>query len=278
MTTNQPVEANQQTFSSEFFNALAAAMSEAGGSPWLIAAVPDAEAAQDGTEPVRFNVALDGGLKGEFLLEFERPEAAKIATTVLRQDSEEFGPEHSEALMGLVKAGAERFKAALAAEHGSVSVAASLDSRPIPSSAQVLQFTAGDDKNNRVSMRMHLSSELATALTVQTHNEKASDALDKAKKVSAGMTNANGVNLEMVMDVELNVTLRFGQRQLTLREVLDLTSGSVVELDRQVDEPVELLLDGVLIAKGEAVVVDGNYGLRVTEVSQPVSASVLARR
>jgi flagellar motor switch protein FliN len=73
-------------------------------------------------------------------------------------------------------------------------------------------------------------------------------------------------NLEVVMDVELDVTLRFGQRHLTLREVLDLTSGSVVELDRQVDEPVELVLDGRVIARGEAVVVDGNYGLRVTEV------------
>jgi flagellar motor switch protein FliN/FliY len=77
------------------------------------------------------------------------------------------------------------------------------------------------------------------------------------------------------MDVELNVTLRFGQRQLTLREVMDLTSGSVVELDRQVEEPVELLLNGMVIARGEAVVIDGNYGLRVTEVSQPVSSLTL---
>ena len=77
------------------------------------------------------------------------------------------------------------------------------------------------------------------------------------------------------MDVELIVTLRFGQRQLALREVLELTSGSVVELDRQVDEPVELLLEGKVIARGEAVVIDGNYGLRVTEVPQPISAQVL---
>jgi flagellar motor switch protein FliN/FliY len=77
------------------------------------------------------------------------------------------------------------------------------------------------------------------------------------------------------MDVELHVTLRFGQRQLTLREVMDLTSGSVVELDRQVEEPIELLLNGMVIARGEAVVIDGNYGLRVTEVSQPVSSLTL---
>jgi len=82
-------------------------------------------------------------------------------------------------------------------------------------------------------------------------------------------------NLDLVMDVELNVTLRFGQRQLTLREVLELTSGSVVELDREVDEPVELILDGKVIARGEAVVIDGNYGLRVTEVSQRISSAKL---
>jgi flagellar motor switch protein FliN/FliY len=82
-------------------------------------------------------------------------------------------------------------------------------------------------------------------------------------------------NLKLVMDVELNVSLRFGQRQLPLRDVLALSSGSVVELDRMVDEPVELFLDGKLIARGEAVIVDGNYGLRVTEIPQPVSSHFL---
>lgn len=83
-------------------------------------------------------------------------------------------------------------------------------------------------------------------------------------------------NLDLVLDVELDVTLRFGQRLLTLREVLDLTSGSVIELDRQVEEPVELLLEGKVIARGEAVVIDGNYGLRVTEVPQPIQPQVAA--
>ena len=87
---------------------------------------------------------------------------------------------------------------------------------------------------------------------------------------------AEAKNLDLVLNVELNVTLRFGQRLLTLREILDLTTGSVVELDRQVEEPIELLLDGKVIARGEAVVIDGNYGLRVTEVPQPISARMLA--
>jgi flagellar motor switch protein FliN/FliY len=91
----------------------------------------------------------------------------------------------------------------------------------------------------------------------------------------AGTRPFHSANLKLVMDVELNVSLRFGQRQLPLREVLELTSGSVVELDRLVDEPVELLLDGKLVARGEAVIVDGNYGLRVTEIPQAVETHFL---
>ena len=85
----------------------------------------------------------------------------------------------------------------------------------------------------------------------------------------------NPANLKLVMDVELTVSLRFGQRQLPLREVLELTSGSVVELDRTVEEPVELLLDGKVVARGEAVIVDGNYGLRVTEVTHALGSDLL---
>ena len=105
-----------------------------------------------------------------------------------------------------------------------------------------------------------------------TEEEGAVGLLDGAEARAATADAARDpVNLDMVLDVELNVTLRFGQRLLTLREVLDLTSGSVVELDRQVEEPVELLLEGRVIARGEAVVIDGNYGLRVTDVPQPIS-------
>lgn len=86
---------------------------------------------------------------------------------------------------------------------------------------------------------------------------------------SDGELGTGGKNLGLLLDVELNVLLRFGQRTLTLREVLDLKCGSVIELDRRVDEPVELLLDGRVIARGNAAIVDGNYGLQITEVLHP---------
>jgi len=73
--------------------------------------------------------------------------------------------------------------------------------------------------------------------------------------------------LNLLMDVQLAMTLRFGAKTLLLRDVLDLSPGSVVELNRKVQEPVDLLLEGRLVARGDLVVIDGNYGLRVTDVS-----------
>jgi flagellar motor switch protein FliN len=73
-------------------------------------------------------------------------------------------------------------------------------------------------------------------------------------------------NLELLLDVPLSLTLRFGQRRMPLREILQLTSGTVIELDRQAEEPVELFLDERVIARGHVVVVDGCYGLRVSEI------------
>lgn len=76
----------------------------------------------------------------------------------------------------------------------------------------------------------------------------------------------DSANISLLQNVELEVTLRFGQQQLSLREIGELRSGSVVELDRYVQDPAELLLGDRVVAKGEVVIVDGNYGLRVTEV------------
>jgi flagellar motor switch protein FliN len=76
-------------------------------------------------------------------------------------------------------------------------------------------------------------------------------------------------NLDLLLDIELGVTLRFGTRQMLLKDIIELCSGSVVELDRPVREPVDLLIDGRLIAQGEVVIVEGNYGLRITQVATP---------
>jgi flagellar motor switch protein FliN/FliY len=247
----------------------------ASGSSWLIAALPDAESEPDQSEPVRIKLALSGGLQGAFLLEFRRTEAALLASKLLGEPVEEFETVHAEALLKIVKTGLNEFRSALEEEYGIFSIKASISSEPPADRANIAQMSAADEEANRVSILMIMDQVLAQALYRHAHPDNASATVAQAIQAATGKVMPRSENLNLVMDVELNVTLRFGQRKLTLREVLDLTSGSVVELDRQVEEPVELLLDGVVIARGEAVVIDGNYGLRVTEVSRAVTAPVL---
>jgi flagellar motor switch protein FliN/FliY len=86
---------------------------------------------------------------------------------------------------------------------------------------------------------------------------------------NSARSSVNDKNLDLLLDVELQVSIRFGRRQMMLKDVLDLSSGAMVELDRRVRDPIELLLGGRVIARGEAVIVDGNYGIRITEIVSP---------
>ena len=75
--------------------------------------------------------------------------------------------------------------------------------------------------------------------------------------------------IELLLDVELEAALRFGCREMPLGEILDMGPGDVVELDRQVTDPVDLIVGDKIVARGEVVLVNGNFGLRVTEVAAP---------
>jgi flagellar motor switch protein FliN/FliY len=75
--------------------------------------------------------------------------------------------------------------------------------------------------------------------------------------------------IELLLDVELEVALRFGCKELPLAEILDLGPGDVVPLDRNVADPVDLIIGDTIVARGEVVLVNGNFGLRVTEVASP---------
>jgi flagellar motor switch protein FliN len=75
-------------------------------------------------------------------------------------------------------------------------------------------------------------------------------------------------NFDLLLEVALDATLRFGSRALELRELLDLGPGDVVELDRHLTDPVDLVVGDKIVARGEVVLVNGNFGLRVTEVAE----------
>lgn len=86
---------------------------------------------------------------------------------------------------------------------------------------------------------------------------------------SSAMTPAAQNNLDMLMDIPLKVTVELGRTKRTVKEILDLSAGSVVELDKLAGEPVDIHVNDKLMAKGEVVVIDENFGVRVTDIVSP---------
>ncbi|MBO8159359.1 flagellar motor switch phosphatase FliY [Thermosyntropha sp.] len=77
-------------------------------------------------------------------------------------------------------------------------------------------------------------------------------------------------NIGLIMDVPLEVSVELGKTKKTIKEVLELSQGSIIQLDKMAGEPVDLLVNGKLIAKGEVVVIDENYGIRITTIISPM--------
>jgi flagellar motor switch protein FliN/FliY len=73
-------------------------------------------------------------------------------------------------------------------------------------------------------------------------------------------------SIELLLDVELPVSVSFGRAHLPLKDVIKLTCGSIVELNRSVSEPVDVMVNNCIIARGEVVVVEGNFGIRIKQV------------
>lgn len=74
-------------------------------------------------------------------------------------------------------------------------------------------------------------------------------------------------NLDMLLDIPLKVTVELGRTSRTIKDILELSAGSIVELDKLAGEPVDILVNETLIAKGEVVVIDENFGVRITEIA-----------
>ena len=84
-----------------------------------------------------------------------------------------------------------------------------------------------------------------------------------------GQAASEDVNLEVVLDIPVTLSMEIGRSKLPIRNLLQLNQGSVVELERMVGEPMDVLVNGTLIAHGEVVVVNEKYGIRLTDVISP---------
>ena len=226
---------------------------------------PSAELSSPAEHDLWFLGVLAGSLRGEFTLRLPVSTAiplARIFAEVPEPATPKLTEEHREAIAELFRQVGGIVASTLRQSNGDVQIRVEIvPSAPTWQASAVAALRAGTDPSP-YWMQMQISAALATSLRAKPTEEKPT----QKSETESATESARNVNLELLMDVELDVSLRFGSRRLSLREILDLSQGSVIELNRQVQQPVDLLLDRRVVARGEVVVIQGNFGLRVTQL------------
>jgi len=117
-----------------------------------------------------------------------------------------------------------------------------------------------------------LADEWAAALEQQSDEEDlaAADPAEVAEfdalEESTSSASTGDVNMDAILDVPVTISMEIGRTNVTIRNLLQLNQGSVVELDRLAGEPMDVLVNGTLIAQGEVVVVNEKFGIRLTDI------------
>jgi flagellar motor switch protein FliN len=233
-------------------------------------------------EQKHYCVVLNGGgkLKGTLRLLMSEAEALQLSL-VRPPEGAKPSPQPGEAQHGAAAELIGRATAGVAATWGAGAVKLEIapavvdDAKP-ESICGGLRITA--ESFAAITVVLGPSADFAESLRVLEGGAAAAGAGDKKPVTSTALANqprGSSSNLDLLFDVQLEATIRFGGRELLLRDILSMSAGSVIGLDRQVDEPAELLVAGRLVARGEVVVVEGNFGLRITEVTSANQRSEL---
>ena len=248
--------------------ALTEALSKVLSSTWDVRVGSDDAASADAAELFCFGLSPSGGLQGKAAFQLRGNDALFLAHKLTGEKADpaaQLNDQRKQAIQEFLGQVAELAASALKPLTGEVA----LEVKPIdaPAWAGATVVLTASESADRFSLLLRLSTEMMTPIAtsqVATVPQTAVPVLPSHES-----TQSMPENLDLLLGIDLHLTLRFGERTLTLRDILDLSSGSVIELDRRVQEPADLLLGDKLIARGEVVIVDGNYGLRVTEVSDP---------
>ncbi len=252
-----------RTFANAFAESLGELLTQKAETPWRFKSMDEPDAVKPPDQAVHFRLSVAGGLQGECFVAFDQAQAVALGSKLLNQPAAAFNDQQGEALAEAIVSAMDGLSSALSPQFGVVTFKVDRVEDVRLEEMLAVSLAASDGDKADAPLLLSFDELLLGSLTSSHGGEPSA----QPKK-----STIDPANLQLVMDVELNVSLRFGQCQLPLRDVLDLASGSVIELDRDVDDPVELLLDGKVIARGEAVIVDGNYGLRVTEIPEPIAA------
>jgi|SRR5580658_1119445 flagellar motor switch protein FliN len=236
-----------------------------------------------------YTVVAGGAVHGEMALRVPAASATRLARKFLGETEpagentaaanitpENISSENKDALEELLRQIAGLAGTALAAAAGgAVKLSLSATAAPSWSSDAIvcLQTRHEAGGGTPIAIEIRISPALAAALPARAQSSPNSSQASSSMSSPFSTEPPPNASYRRLMDVGLDVKLRFGTRRMPLRDILGLSAGVVVELDNALQSPVDLLLDGRLIAQGEVVVVDGKYGLRVTDVVDPAPSA-----
>lgn len=209
-----------------------------------------AESLPSPSSAASFSVGVSGSARGAFTITADRDALPRLLAAARLIGSEGEPENHWELWRDVVK----RMATGASQNFAGVAVANVEDANwrlGLPSAAYELRI--GD-----VSMRVAFTDRVQMEAPAATANIPA-----------GGGNRAKESHEDLLLDIELEASLRFGSREMPLNEVLELGPGDVVELDRTVADPVDLLVGDKIVAHGEVVLVNGNFGLRIVRVAEP---------
>jgi flagellar motor switch protein FliN len=236
---------------------------------------------------VWYTVVAGGAVHGEMTLRLPAASGTRLAHKFLGEtepvavgintENNAAAPitaEHKEALEEFLRQIAGLAATALAATvGGEIQLHLAASAAPSWSSDAVVCLQTRNEAETGASISIEIQISPALAAELQPRAQPAPSAQTSAQpSPPSSPPPPPASSYGRLMDVGLDVKLRFGTRRMLLRDVLALSAGVVVELDNTLHSPVDLLLDGRLIAQGEVVIVDGKYGLRITDVVDPAPA------
>jgi flagellar motor switch protein FliN len=277
------VPAHAADFAELWAEATAKVLEQLGGSAFTAAPVDAAESWEPATGTIAIVCKAAGRVAGSFLIEVEPSSAVRMAQLLMAEPmnaSVELTEGYKDALGEVFRQFGGLAATAAKSKYGAaVEFELALGEMPAWTPAATVRWTFSAPSAEAIAWRMRISAEMGASIesarssAAQSASSAAPSAAPAAPPATAASeAHAGGAipeNLGLLLDVTLDAHLRFGQRQMLLREILDLRAGSVVELDRRLQEPAELLVSGRVVARGEVVIVDGSYGIRITDIVHP---------
>ena len=119
-------------------------------------------------------------------------------------------------------------------------------------------------------MENEMNEGQAEKLSLVDDHVSVSQLADQVRAGDDALNKLKVQNLDFILDIPLKVTVELGRTEVQIKDLLQLGQGSVLELDKLAGEPLEILVNGKLVAKGEVVVVNEKFGIRLTDIISPI--------